>query len=112
MSQRTYDHQGPSPTQFTHERLGRVLAGLGVLLFTGLGVAHSPLWLVAVALTGLNLAQSGITNHCGVKSLLIRMGLPGERDLGRLEAWPRVLRQRVELEPQVRRLAGSRKAVV
>lgn len=99
------------PHQLTHERVGRILAGLGVLFFTALGVAHSPLWLVAVALTGLNLAQSGITDRCGVKSLLMSLGMPGERDLGRREAWPRVLRTRADRESPAALTASSKKVI-
>jgi hypothetical protein len=69
----------------THERVGRLLAGLTMLSAVFLAWLHHPAWLLAVAGTGLNLAMSGITDRCAVKSLLMRLGLPGERDLGRAE---------------------------
>ena len=70
----------------THERAGRILAGSAVL--TGLVLAQlvSPWFLLAAAATALNLVVSAITDRCAVKSLLIRLGLPGERELGRAEA--------------------------
>lgn len=69
---------------FTHERAGRVLVGLSVLTSVGLSLL-SPWFLLAAAGTALNFAISGITDRCLVKSLLIRMGFPGERDVGRAE---------------------------
>ena len=71
---------------FTHERAGRVLAGATMLLAVALGFLHHPGWLLVAAGTGLNLVLSGITDCCAVKRLLIRMGFPGERDVGRAEA--------------------------
>lgn len=68
----------------THERIGRVLVGVSVLTGIGLSLV-SPWFLLISAGTALNFATSGITDRCLVKSLLIRMGFPGERDLGRAE---------------------------
>ena len=69
----------------THERVGRVLAGLTVLAGIGLGLLNA--WfLLIVAGTAVNLVLSGATDRCVVKNLLIRMGFPGERDVGRAEA--------------------------
>jgi hypothetical protein len=73
-------------SRMTHERVGRLLAGVVVIASLGLAYVHHPLWLLGVAGTALNLVLSAITDRCAVKSLLIRMGLPGERDLGRAEA--------------------------
>jgi hypothetical protein len=70
----------------THERAGRILAGFTVLGALALGYFHHPLWLIAVGGAAFNLALSGITDRCLVKDLLIRLGFPGERDLGRAEA--------------------------
>ncbi len=74
-----------SGSDLTHERIGRVLVGVSVL--TGIGLSPvSPWFLLISAGTALNLAISGITDRCPVRSLLLRMGFPGERDLGRAES--------------------------
>jgi hypothetical protein len=72
--------------RLSHERAGRMLAGLSVLATLALGCSVSPWFLLATAGVALNLVISAITDRCVVKSLLVRMGLPGERDLGRAEA--------------------------
>jgi hypothetical protein len=74
------------PRQFTHERAGRLLAGLSVVFLTALGYFHHPLWMLGLVGTAMNLILSSMTDRCVVKNLLIRLGLPGERDLGRAEA--------------------------
>ena len=77
----------PAPTRpVTHERLGRALAGGAVLICLTLGWLLHPIWLIGAALTSGNLILSAITDRCAVRSLLIRLGLPGERDVGRAEA--------------------------
>ena len=83
-----------TPNPVTHERLGRILAGVAVLVTVALGFFHHPLWLLLTAGAALNLAVSGITDRCVVKDLLIRMGLPGERDVGRAEAELRTLAEK------------------
>ena len=70
----------------THERVGRFLAGLSVLGSLALGWLVSPWFLLMAAGVAGNLIISAITDRCAVKRLLIRMGLPGERDMGRAEA--------------------------
>ena len=70
----------------THERLGRLLAGNSVLMAVTLAYFHHAAWLLAVAVTAINLIQSALTDRCPVKSLLIRFGLPGERELGCAES--------------------------
>ena len=77
--------QSAKPT-FTHERAGRLLSGAALLIGLTLALTISPWFLLAVGGTGLNLVLSGITDRCAVKSLLIKLGLPGERDIGRAEA--------------------------
>ncbi len=67
----------------THERAGRMIAGFSTATAATLAWLHHPAWLLAAAGVGLNLILSAITDGCVVKSLLIRLGLPGERDLGR-----------------------------
>ncbi len=70
----------------THERAGRILAGTSLLAGLLLAQIVSPWFLLIAAGTALNLVLSGLTDRCAVKNLLIRAGLPGERDLGRAEA--------------------------
>jgi hypothetical protein len=89
-----------SSSTLTHERLGRVLAGLTVLAGLGLGLLNAWFLLIAAG-TAINLVLSGVTDRCVVKKLLIRMGFPGERDLGRAEVLPP--------EPAVRPLVFHRR---
>ncbi|MFH1024404.1 MAG: DUF2892 domain-containing protein [Planctomycetota bacterium] len=100
----------------THERTGRILAGVSVAGAVALGYFHHPLWLLAAVGTGLNLVLSGITDRCVVKNLLVRMGFPGERDLGRREVLTRMaddarrekaLTDPVPAESVRRRVAGN-----
>ncbi len=72
----------------SHERAGRILAGLAVLATLTLGYFHHPLWFLPALGTCANLIFSGITDRCAVRDhLLIKLlGLPGERDIGREEA--------------------------
>jgi hypothetical protein len=71
---------------FTHERAGRILAGLSFLAVLALGWWASPWFLLGGVGVALNLILSGITDRCAVKSLLVKVGLPGERDVGHAEA--------------------------
>ncbi len=73
----------------SHERVGRVLAGLSLMGALALALTVSPWFLLAVAGTALNLVLSGVTDRCAVKSLLVRLGVPGERDIGRAETFER-----------------------
>lgn len=70
---------------FTHERAGQLLAGTVVMATVALAWLVSPWFLLATAGTALNQVLSGITGRCVVKSLLMGLGMPGERDLGRVE---------------------------
>lgn len=67
--------------QLTHERVGRSLAGLSILLFTFIAYFFDIGFLAVTTLIALNLIQSGITNKCLVKSMLIKLGFPGEKEL-------------------------------
>lgn len=84
----------------THERVGRVVAGVSLLASVALGFFHHPAWLLVTSGTALNLVVSGLTGRCPVKSLLLRIGIPGERDVGRAEA------QREAAAEQLRNFAG------
>jgi hypothetical protein len=70
----------------THERVGRFLAGLSVIATVTLAWLWSPWCLLATAAVAMNLVVSAITDRCVVKNLLIRLGFPGERDVGRADA--------------------------
>jgi len=59
----------------TIERALRVIAGVFVLASLGLGVWHSPYWLLLTALVGLNLLQSWFTDWCPMMWLLEKSGL-------------------------------------
>ena len=59
----------------TIERALRLIAGVFVLASLGLGVWHSPYWLLLTALVGLNLLQSGFTDWCPMVWLLEKSGL-------------------------------------
>ena len=73
------------PEPISRERIGNALAGLSVLGTVALGYFLSPLWFLATAGIAVNLAVTSVLNRCVVKSLLTRLGIPGERDLGRAE---------------------------
>ncbi len=75
-----------SATLITHERFGRGLAGVAVMVTATLGIMHSPHWLWVTMGVAFNLTFSAVTDRCPVKSALIRMGMIGERELGRAEA--------------------------
>jgi hypothetical protein len=75
----------PAAEPVVRERIGNMLAGLSVLATVLLGYFHSPLWLLGTAGIALNLMVTSVVNRCVVKSLLVRLGIPGERDLGRAE---------------------------
>lgn len=70
----------------SYEQVSHVILGLLLLGITALAYWHSPLWLLALIIIGVNLIQSSLTGWCVVKSLLVAIGIPGERDLGRQEA--------------------------
>ena len=56
------------------ESLVRLLAGLMVLLGTGLAYYVSPWWLLLPAFVGLNLIQSVFTGFCPPTLLLTKLG--------------------------------------
>jgi hypothetical protein len=65
----------------THERAGRALAGTSILLFLGLGYFINSVFYIFVMAICFNLIQSAFTNKCIVKTILIRLGLPGEAEM-------------------------------
>lgn len=70
--------------RLTHERVGQMLAGTSLLstILTGLFLSH--LFFIGSALICLNLILAGITGKCIFKNLMIKWGIPGEQDLGKL----------------------------
>ena len=56
------------------ESLVRLLAGVMVLLGTGLAYYVSPWWLLLPAFVGLNLVQSVFTGFCPPTLLLTKLG--------------------------------------
>ncbi len=63
------------------DRYGRLLAGLGIMLFTLMGLLLHPLWLLATLFSAINLILTSITDRCPIKSLLLRMGAKEREDL-------------------------------
>ena len=59
----------------TIERGLRLIAGVVILSSVTLGLFHGPYWFYLMALAGLNLFQSGITNWCPMVWVLERLGL-------------------------------------
>ena len=55
------------------ERQVRIAAGLLVVFGSVLGYFVSPYWIALAAMVGAGLAYAGITNSCGMASLLVRM---------------------------------------
>ncbi|PCJ62256.1 MAG: hypothetical protein COA79_04125 [Planctomycetota bacterium] len=66
--------------KISHERVGRILAGVSVIFTVILALLIHPLFYIGLAGIGINLVQSGITNQCLIKDLLIKLGFPGEAD--------------------------------
>ncbi len=62
-------------------RLGRLLTGLGVLLFTALGLLHHPGWLLGTLAVALNLVLTALTDHCVMRDQLLRLGAKEREDL-------------------------------
>jgi hypothetical protein len=77
---------GALDRSISRERIGRMLLGLAVLAGTGLGYFHHPAWFLALLGISINMIQSSITDRCFTGTILARMGIPGERDMGRFEA--------------------------
>jgi hypothetical protein len=74
----------PSALQkISHERIGRGLAGSSIILFCLLGIFVHPYFHLFNLLISLNLLQSAFTDKCLIKSTLISLGFPGERELGK-----------------------------
>lgn len=68
---------------FSCERAGRILAGCGFIAGAIFGYVHHPAWFFIMGFgTAFNLILSGITDRCAVKSMLVKLGLPSERELG------------------------------
>jgi hypothetical protein len=72
--------------RLSNEQMGRVIAGLSVGLVVALGTFHHTWWYVALVGIGANLVVSGVTNRCPFRTLLLHLGFPLERDLGRQDA--------------------------
>lgn len=76
----------PARAALSNERVGRLLAGLTIVALSLLARFQSPLWLIGMVMVGVNLAQSGVTEQCLIKRVLLALGFRCERDLGRAEA--------------------------
>lgn len=64
---------GNAPARWSLERQVRLGAGLLILLGVGLGFAVSPGWFGLAGFVGVGLTFAGITNICGMASLLALM---------------------------------------
>lgn len=67
--------------KISHERIGRGLAGFGIVLFYLLGIFIHPSFHLCNLLIAINLFQSSISEKCLIKNLLISLGFPGEREI-------------------------------
>ena len=67
--------------KLSHERIGRGLAGIGIVLFCLLGIFIHPSLHLCNLLIAINLFQSLISNKCFIKNRLISLGFPGEREI-------------------------------
>jgi hypothetical protein len=66
----------------TRERIAMMVLGGSVLLCAAMGTFHHRGWLLVLCLIGLNLVQSSVTGKCVFNYLLMKMGIPGEREVG------------------------------
>src|SRR5579863_2554056 len=62
-----------APCRWTLERQVRLTAGIIVLASTALAVTVNPAWLYLAMFVGAGLTFAGITNICGMATLLARM---------------------------------------
>ncbi|MBA4387677.1 MAG: hypothetical protein C0404_06825 [Verrucomicrobia bacterium] len=83
------DANGATPEPMSRERIGSFMAGLSVLATVCLSHMHSPYWLLITLAIAANLVVTSLLNRCVFKTILTRMGVPGERDLGRIDAMAR-----------------------
>jgi hypothetical protein len=67
--------------KISHERIGRGLAGLAIVLFYLLGIYVHPAFHFCNLFISINLFQSSISNKCILKNFLISLGFPGEREI-------------------------------
>ncbi|MBT3185531.1 MAG: radical SAM protein [Nitrospina sp.] len=67
-------------------RDGRILTGFSVLATVLLGYFHHPLWFLPTIVTAIGLIVSGVTGHSFVKSIMTKIGFPGEQNLGQADA--------------------------
>jgi hypothetical protein len=63
------------------DRWGRLLAGIGTLTLTALGIFHHPAWLIGTLLASANLVVTSLSNRCPLHNLLIRLGAKEREDL-------------------------------
>jgi len=57
------------------EEYVRIVAGGLILIFSILSAAHSRLWLLFIALVGINLLQSAFTHWCLIEKILGKLGV-------------------------------------
>ncbi len=62
-------------------RWGRLLAGASILVFTGIGLIHHPLWHLGTLLGAINLVVTAFTGRCMVRRTLLRLGAKEREDL-------------------------------
>ena len=59
------------------DRMLRMIAGLLIVVSTGLGIYADPRWFWFTAFIGLNLFQSAFTNWCPMMTILRKLGVQG-----------------------------------
>ena len=70
-----------APRPWDVARVGRLLAGAGVLVVKLLGLQHHPGWLLGTLAVALNLVLTALTDHCVMRNLLLRLGAKEREDL-------------------------------
>lgn len=63
------------------DRYGRLIAGVGVLTCTALGLLHHPAWHWVTLVVAGNLLLTAITNRCALHDLLVRLGAQEREEL-------------------------------
>jgi hypothetical protein len=64
------------------EQYLRLMAGFFVLVSLALGYWASPYFFLFTAFVGLNLFQSGLSNWCPAMTILRKLGVKCEREMG------------------------------
>ncbi|PCJ63486.1 MAG: hypothetical protein COA79_01350 [Planctomycetota bacterium] len=75
-SQFTENHSnsGHQKEPWAVDRIGRLLAGVGIILTTSLGILFEQIFLATTFAIGLHLVISSVSNTCVMRNFLVKIG--------------------------------------